>query len=64
MSKTSEYSNLAVQIILNVYIPVSVDFSAFVHLLFCGFCSEEFTLPLGAWDRLHPLIMALPWPSI
>ena len=27
--------------------------SVIVHLLLCGFCSERFPLPLGAWDGLH-----------
>ena len=30
----------------------------------CGFCSERFPLPLGAWDGLRYFIMALPEPSI
>ena len=37
-------------------------FSAIIYLL-CGFC-YEFPLPLGAWDRLHNFIVALPVPSI
>ena len=40
------------------------DCSAIEYLLFCGFCSEGFPLPLGAWDRLRHLIVALPGPSI
>ena len=30
----------------------------------CGFCSERFPLPLGAWDGLNYFIVALPVPSI
>ena len=30
----------------------------------CGFCSERFPLPLGAWDGLRYFIVALPEPSI
>ena len=40
------------------------NFSAVVYLLLCGFCSEGFHLPLGAWDRLCYFIVALPGPSI
>ena len=29
------------------------NFSAIDFLEFCGFCSEGFHLPLGAWDWLH-----------
>ena len=38
--------------------------SAMDYLELCGFCSEEFLLPLGAWDRLRYLIVVLPGPSI
>ena len=38
--------------------------SAIVYLQLCGFCSERFPLPLGAWDGLHYCIVALPEPSI
>ena len=34
-------------------------FSAIANLNACGFCSEEFPLPLGAKDRLHFFIVAL-----
>ena len=37
---------------------------AVVYLLLCGFCSERFPLPLGAWDGLRYFIVALPEPSI
>ena len=30
----------------------------------CGFCSEGFPLPLGAWKGLRYFIVALPGPSI
>ena len=30
----------------------------------CGFCSERFHLPLGAWDVLRYFIVTLPGPSI
>ena len=30
----------------------------------CGFCSERFPLPLGAWNGLRYFIVALPVPSI
>ena len=30
----------------------------------CGFCSERFPLPLGAWDGLRYFIVALPGHSI
>ena len=30
----------------------------------CGFCSERFPLPLGAWGGLRYFIVALPEPSI
>ena len=36
------------------------DLSAIV----CGFCSERFPLPLGAWDGLCYFIVALSVPSI
>ena len=29
------------------------NLSAIVYLKLCGFCSERFPLPLGAWDGLH-----------
>ena len=35
-----------------------------VYLYLCGFCSEKFPLPLGAWDGLRYFIAALPEPSI
>ena len=38
--------------------------SAVVYLQLCCFCSERFTLPLGAWDVLRFFIVALPGPSI
>ena len=31
-------------------------FSAIVFVLLCGFCSEGFPLPLGAWDGLRYFI--------
>ena len=37
---------------------------AIVYLLLCGFCSESFPLPLGTWDGLRYLIVALPGYSI
>ena len=40
------------------------NLSAVVDLLLCGFCSERFPLPLGAWDGLRYFIVALPEPSI
>ena len=40
------------------------NLSAIVYLLLCGFCSERFPLPLGAWDGLRYFIVALPEPSI
>ena len=33
-------------------------------LVIMWFCSARFPLPLGAWDRLHYFIVALPGPSI
>ena len=41
-----------------------VNFSAIVYLQLCGFCSEGFPLPLGAWDRMRCFIVALPGPSL
>ena len=38
--------------------------SAIVSLKLCGFCSERFPLPLGAWDGLRYFIVALPVHSI
>ena len=38
--------------------------SAIVCLWLCGFYSERFPFPLGAWDRLRHFIKALPEPSI
>ena len=40
------------------------NLSAVVYLQLCGFCLERFPLPLGVWDWLHYLIVALPEPSI
>ena len=40
------------------------NLSAVVYLYLCGFCLERFPLPLGAWDELRYLIVALPEPSI
>ena len=40
------------------------NFSAIIYLKSCSFCSEGFPLSLGAWDRLHYFIVALPGPSI
>ena len=40
------------------------NLSAVVYLLLCGFCSERFPLPLGAWDGLCFFIVTLPEPSI
>ena len=40
------------------------NLSAIVQLLICGFCSERFLLPLGAWDGLRYCVVALPVPSI
>ena len=40
------------------------NLSAIVYMLLCGFCSERFPLPLGAWDGLRCFIVALPVPSI
>ena len=40
------------------------NLSAIVCLYFCCFCLERLPLPLGAWDGLHYLIVALPGPSI
>ena len=37
---------------------------AVVYLWFCGFCSEKFPLPLGAWNGLRYFIVALPGPTI
>ena len=34
--------------------------SAIVYLWLCGFYSERFPLPLGAWDGLRYFIVALP----
>ena len=39
-------------------------FSAIWLHLFYGFCFEEVSLPLGTWDELRYLIVALPGPSI
>ena len=36
------------------------NLSAVVYLVLCGFCSERFPLPLGAWDGLCYIIVALP----
>ena len=38
--------------------------SPIVYLYLCGFCSERFPLPLGAWDGLRYFIVALPVSSI
>ena len=38
--------------------------SAIVYLYICGFYSERFPFPLGAWDGLPYSIVALPEPSI
>ena len=38
--------------------------SAIFYLWLCGFCSERFPLPLGAWDGLRYFIVTLPEPSI
>ena len=38
--------------------------SAIDYSLYCCFCSNEFPLPLGAWERLCYFIMALSGPSI
>ena len=40
------------------------NLSAIVYLYLCGFCSERFPLPLGAWDGLRYFIVALPGPAI
>ena len=40
------------------------NLSAVVYLSLCGFCLERFPLPLGAWDGLGYLIVALPEHSI
>ena len=40
------------------------NLSAVVYLLLCCFCLERFPLPLGAWDGLRYLIVALPEHSI
>ena len=40
------------------------NLSAVVYLFLCGFCSERFPLPLGAWDGLRYFIVSLPEPSI
>ena len=40
------------------------NFSAIVYLLFCGFRSDGFSFPLGAWDRLWYYIVALSGTSI
>ena len=37
--------------------------SVIVYSLVCCFCSKEFLLPLGAWERLRYIIVALPGPS-
>ena len=40
------------------------NLSANVYLKLCGFCLENFPLPLGAWDGLRYFIVALPEPYI
>ena len=40
------------------------NLSAIVYFKLCGFCSERFPLPLGAWGGLCYIIVALPEPSI
>ena len=40
------------------------NLSAIVYLYLCGFCSERFPLPLGAWDGLRNFIVALSETSI
>ena len=40
------------------------NLSAIVYLQLCGFCSERFPLPLGAWDGLRYFIVAHPEPFI
>ena len=40
------------------------NLSAVVYVYLCGFCSERFPFPLGAWDWLRYFIVALPGPSI
>ena len=37
--------------------------SDIVYLLLCGFCSERSPLPVGAWDVMSYLFVALPEPS-
>ena len=32
------------------------NLSVIVYLQLCGFCSERFPLPLGAWDGLRYLL--------
>ena len=39
-------------------------FSVIAYSKFCCFCSEEFYLPLCAWERLRYFIVALPGHSI
>ena len=39
------------------------NLSAIVYLRVCGFFSERFPLPLGAWDGLRYFV-ALPVPSM
>ena len=39
-------------------------FSNYCLLIIMRFLLERFHLPLGAWDRLRYLIVALPVPSI
>ena len=40
------------------------NLSAIAYLYLCGFFTEGFPLPLGAWDRLSYFIVAFPEPSI
>ena len=40
------------------------NLSAIVFLYLCGFCTEMYPLPLGAWEGLCYFIVALCGPSI
>ena len=51
-------------LITSVYQGRESHVSAVVYLLLFGFYSEVFPLSLGALDRLHYYIVALPGPSI
>ena len=50
-----------------LYISFSGLITSSVSLQLCGFCSDEFPLPLGAWVRLRyfiVVVLGLPYDFI